>query len=928
MNPPDSVPRVFISYSHDSPEHADRVLTLADRLRSEGIDCHLDQYETSPPEGWPRWMLNQVESADFVLVICTETYNLRFRGKEKPGSGLGVKWEGAIITQELYDAEANNTRFVPVVLSAADIAHIPIPLRGATRYDLAKPDYDSLYRRLTNQPLTPRPDLGKRRPMPARERRQEFFPSWNVPYRRNPFFTGRDQVLEDLHRTLTEGSPAALTQVAAIAGLGGIGKTQTAVEYAYRHRADYNAVFWVRAESDSSTTSGFLEIAGILNLDAKDAQESVQAVMRWLGNNAGWLLIFDNADEPEKLKPWVPTDPKGHILITSRAQVFHGLAQAVRLEVLAPEKALEFLLKRTEGEASEAGEIEAAAKLARELGYLPLALEQAGAFISENGSQFRDYLASYRKQRLELLNKSKPIAGDYKESVATTWLMNFSRTETVNPASADLLRFSAFLDPDSIPLTLIIEGREQLGPLLSAALGGADQDRLVLDTLLQPLTSYSLISRDPGSESYSIHRMVQEAVKGRMDEAQRRVWAERAVLATNAAFPDPEYANWPLCEALLPHAAAAARLVDEWNFESAQSAGLLNQLGVYKKKRGRYAEAEPLLRRSVSIFEKVLGFNHWRVGTSLNNLAQLHFSQGRYEEAEPLYHRVLSITENALGPDHPDVATGLNSLARLCSAQARYEEAEPLCSRALEITENALGPDHPEVGTSLNNLAQVRFHQGRYDEAEPLYGRALRIREKALGPNHPDVAVSLNNLAGVHWVRRRYQEAGRLCDRALEIREKALGPEHPSVATSLNNLAGLYRAQERYEEAEVLYRRALEIREKALGPDHPGVANSLSNLASIYHDQKRYEEADPLQKRALGIREKALAPDHPDVGQSFNDLATLYADLGGYEKAEALFKRALTIFEQALGPDHPSTVTCRKNLRLFYEKQGRTGPPT
>jgi tetratricopeptide (TPR) repeat protein len=928
MNPPEGVPRVFISYSHDSPEHADRVLALADRLRAEGIDCQLDQYETSPPEGWPRWMLNQVEAADFVLVICTETYNLRFSGKAEAGKGLGVKWEGAIITQELYDAEANNTRFVPVVFSAADIAHIPIPLRGATHYDLGKSDYDSLYRRLTNQPLTPAPGLGSLRPMPAKERRHDFFPPWNVPYRRNPFFTGRDQVLEDLHNTLAEGPAAALTQVTAIAGLGGIGKTQTAVEYAYRHRDDYKAVFWIRAESDSSTTSGFLEIAGLLNLVAKDAQESVKEVIRWLGNNAGWLLLFDNADEPEKLKPFLPTDPKGHILITSRAQTFHGLARAVRLEVLAPEKALEFLLKRTEREASDGGEKGAAAQLAKELGYLPLALEQAGAFIAENSSQFRDYLASYRQQRLDLLNKAKPIAGDYKESVATTWLMNFSEIEAANPASADLLRFSAFLDPDSIPLTLVIEEREQVGPLLSAALAGADQDRLVPDTLLQPLTSYSLIRRETGSESYSVHRMVQEAVKGRMDEAQRRVWAERAVLATNAAFPDPEYANWPLCEALLPHAAAAARLVDEWNFESAQSAGLLNQLGVYKKKRGRYAEAEPLLRRSVSIFEKVLGFNHWRVGTSLNNLAQLHFSQGRYEEAEPLYHRVLSITENALGPDHPDVATGLNSLARLCSAQARYEEAEPLCSRALEITENALGPDHPEVGTSLNNLAQVRFHQGRYDEAEPLYGRALRIREKALGPNHPDVAVSLNNLAGVHWVRRRYQEAGRLCERALEIREKALGPEHPSVATSLNNLAGLYRAQERYEEAEVLYRRALEIREKALGPDHPGVANSLSNLASIYHDQKRYEEADPLQKRALGIREKALAPDHPDVGQSFNDLATLYADLGGYEKAEALFKRALTIFEQALGPDHPSTVTCRKNLRLFYEKHGRTGPPT
>jgi len=226
--------------------------------------------------------------------------------------------------------------------------------------------------------------------MPVKERRQDFFPPWNVPYRRNPFFTGRDKVLKDLHRALSRRSRAALTQATAISGLGGIGKTQTAVEYAYRHRTDYKAVFWVRAESESSTTSGFLEIAGMLNLAAKDAQESVQAVIRWLGNNAGWLLIFDNADEPERLKPFRPTDPKGHILITSRAQVFHDLARPIRLEVLAPEKALEFLLKRTEREASDGGEKEAAARLAKELGNLPLALEQAGAFISKNGSHFRD----------------------------------------------------------------------------------------------------------------------------------------------------------------------------------------------------------------------------------------------------------------------------------------------------------------------------------------------------------------------------------------------------------------------------------------------------------------------------------------------------------------------------------------------------------
>jgi tetratricopeptide (TPR) repeat protein len=792
---------------------------------------------------------------------------------------------------------------------------------------------------------------------------------WNVPYRRNTFFTGRDQVLKDLQKVLRKGSKAALTQVAAIAGLGGIGKTQTAVEYAYRHRDDYKSVFWVRAESDSSTTSGFLEIAGMLNLATKDAQESVQAVIRWLGSNAGWLLIFDNADEPEKLKPFLPTDPKGHILITSRAQVFHGLAHPVRLEVLAPEKALEFLLKRTEREGCDGGEKEAAAQLAKELGYLPLALEQAGAFISENSSQFGDYLASYLKQRLDLLNKAKPIAGDYKESVATTWLMNFSQIEAANPASADLLRFSAFLDPDSIPLTLIVEGREELGPLLSAALGGADQDPLVLDTLLQPLTSYSLIRRDPSSDAYGVHRMVQEAVRGRMDEAERRAWARRAVLAVNAAFPDSEFGNWPVCEGLLPHAAAAVRLIDEWHFESTRAARFLNGLARYKVERGRYADAGPPFKRALGIRENALGPDHPDVAQSLNNLAVLYYSRGRYKDAEPLYRRALGIKENALGPDDPDVAQSLNNLAALYHSQGRYKEAEPLYERALGTFEKVLGPDHTDVAVTLNNLAEMYRVQGRHEEGELLYKRSLAIKERVLGSNHPSVATSLNNLALVYKALGRYEDAQPLLKRALEIREKALGPDHPDVAANLNNLALLYRSQGGYEEAEPLYKRALGISEKALGPDHPDVAASLNNLAELHRGRGAYEEAEPLYDRAVGIREKALSPDHPDIATSLNNLALLHKAQGRLKDAEPLYKRALgicegalgpdhpevaislnnlaelykalerrgeaeplyeralLIYEKALGPDHPHAVTCRDNLRRLYEQQGRTDPP-
>ena len=349
----------------------------------------------------------------------------------------------------------------------------------------------------------------------------------------------------------------------------------------------------------------------------------------------------------------------------------------------------------------------------------------------------------------------------------------------------------------------------------------------------------------------------------------------------------------------------------------------MNDLAGLYRDQGRYADAEPLYKRALAIYEKALGPDHPHVATSLNNLAGLYVNQGRYDAAEPLFKRALAISEKALGPDHPDVATSLNNLALLYRNQGRYDAAEPLYKRALAIYEKALGPDHPHVATSLNNLAGLYKNQGRYDAAEPLYKRTLAIYEKALGPDHPHVATSLNNLAELYYNQGRYDAAEPLFKRALAIKEKALGPDHPAVAISLNNLAELYHSQGRYDAAEPLLKRALAIKEKALGPDHPDVATSLNNLAELYHDHGRYDAAEPLFKRALAIKEKALGPDHPDVATSLNNLAGLYHSQGRYDAAEPLHKRALAISEKALGPDHPDVATSLNNLALLYDNQGR-----
>ncbi len=348
----------------------------------------------------------------------------------------------------------------------------------------------------------------------------------------------------------------------------------------------------------------------------------------------------------------------------------------------------------------------------------------------------------------------------------------------------------------------------------------------------------------------------------------------------------------------------------------------LNNLAQLYVNQGRYAQAEPLHKRSLAIREKALGPDHPDVALSLNNLARLYHHQGLYAQAEPLFRRALAIREKALGPEHPDVATSLNNLALLYYNQGLYAQAEPLYKQALKIDEKALGPEHPDIAASLNNLALLHVNQGLYAQAEPLYQRSLAIGEKALGPEHPNVAISYNSLAFLYHKQGLYAKAEPLYQRSLAIREKALGPEHPDVATSLNNLAALYYKQGLYAKAEPLYQRSLVIMEKALGPEHPDVALSLNNLAQLYVNQGRYAQAEPLHKRWLAIREKVLGPEHPNVAISYNSLAFLYHKQGLYAKAEPLNKRTLAIREKALGPDHPDVAASLNNLAELYRKQG------
>jgi len=908
----------------------DRVLALSNRLRQEGVDSHIDQYEQSPPEGWPQWCEKQVEESSFVLVACTETYLRRFKGEEAPGKGLGGTWEGHIISQELYNSQGKNSKFIPIIFSEQDATYVPRILQGATVYEVLS-GYEALYRHLTNQPLIQMPELGTVKPMAAREvlpsmptltRQQDFLQPWDVPIPRNPFFTGRKKVLADVKKELHAGGQVALT------GMGGVGKTQIAAHFAHEHRGEYSAVLWASAASQETLVSGLAAIASLLNLPEKDEKDqalAVAAVKRWLEANGGWLLIVDNASDLATVHGFIPQPTKGRVLLTTQAQATGDL-QAIEVRDMLPQDGALLVLRRAKFVKPDAplttarnSDRDTAVQISSELGGLPLALDQAGAYIEETGCALESYLNLYLQRRAELLKRRGGFGPDHPESVATTFALSFERVAGASPAAADLLRFCAFLHPDAIPEEIFTNGAAELGPNLSPVAA----DPLKLDAAFAEILKYSLLRRDADAKTLGIHRLVQEVIQDGLTKEEKRQWAERAVRAVNGAFPSPEFANWAQCERLVPQALACASPIEACGFEFQAAARLLNQAGYYLEERARFSEAQPLLQRAVSIKEKTLGPDHPSVATSLNNLALVYHAQAKHDKAEPLFRRALAIWQRALGPDHPDVATALNNLAALYKDQGKYAQAEPLFQRALALREKVLGPVDPHVANSLNNLALLYKDQGMYTQAAPLYERALAIVQKALGPDHPHVAISLDNLALLYDDQGKHAQAEPLYRRALAIRERLLGPEHPNVANSLNNLAGHYYGQRKYAEAESALQRAVAIKEKTLGPEHPTVATSLNNLAGLYHVQGKYAQAEPLFQRALAIREKALGPDHPGVATSLNSLAVLYSEQGKYAQAEPLYQRALAIWENVLGPMHPNVATVLENYAGLLREMKR-----
>jgi tetratricopeptide (TPR) repeat protein len=696
----------------------------------------------------------------------------------------------------------------------------------------------------------------------------ELPPVWNVPFHPNPFFTGRDQFLAELQARLQ--APNVAARRVALIGLGGVGKTSVAVEYVYRYHADYELVWWVNGAQPTSLLADLAILATKLGL-ATDAplEAQVAALRDWLERHRRWLLVLDNVEGPQQVAEVLPRSAIGQVVITSRAGVgWETLASVLPVEVLAPADAAGLLLARV-GETGPAAET-AATRLAATLGGLPLALEQAGAYVAATGTvTLTGYAELFATRELELLKRGQPLG--YQHTVATTWSLLLQRLREAEPAAVDLLTLASFLAPDDLPQPLLTAHAD----LVPEPVAATTADPLALADAVAALRQFSLVR--VVADGLYVHRLLQTVVRAALDADAGRAWAAAAIRLVRASFPDRsnEVGNWPECQRLLPHVLAVAGHGQRLEVEVEAWLWLLNQAAGYLWGRGQYRQALTLDEQTVTGRQRVLGYDHLDTLRSMHNLATTRQELGDFQGARELHEQTLAARQRVLGTDHPDTLWSMNNLAETYRDLGDLQGARELQKQTLAARRRVLGANHPDTLTSMHNLATTRQELGDLDGARELHEQTLAAYQRVLGTDHPDTLRSMNNLAETYRDLGDLQAAHELHEQTLTARRRVLGADHPDALGSMDSVAETYRDLGDLQAALELHEQTLAGRQRVLGPDHPETLVSMDSVAEIRRALGDLQAARELHEQTLAARRRVLGTDHPDTLRSMNSLARI-----------------------------------------------------
>lgn len=782
---------------------------------------------------------------------------------------------------------------------------------------------------------------------------------WGAVPLRNPDFVGRDPLLEQLRRRLSEpGETATAVLPEALHGMGGVGKSQSVVEYIYRHVAEYDIVWWIPAEHTTQIRSSFVELAKRLGIKAGSAETAVPAVLETLRSgipDRKWILVFDNAEHPDVVRPFLPAG-SGHVVVTSRNAEWAGVARTVEVDLFTRSESMELLRRRGGGTISD----EDADRLAEALGDLPLAVEQAAAWRAQTGMPVAEYVDLLEKNSAELLQQ-EGATGDYEFTVAAAWNVPLNRLRTDRRAALELLQVCAFFSPEPIARSLFTGVR---GAPVPPSLAEALADPIKLNSAIREIHRYSLAKIDHARNTIQLHRLVQAVLRDQLDKTK---WEDTRhsvhLMLVNGDPGDPSNSvNWPVYADLLPHA-TNSRAVD---CEDSWVRTMVTNLVRYLIAVGDYQGALSLAQDAQTSWAASLGETHVDTLVMGRHLANALRRVGRATDASNMSTAVYGLMREHLGADNEATIAMGSAASYVQLVEGRFYDGRDADKITLESARRVFGPDDPETLVYANNYASSLLLAGDFFGARELDEQTLRRRTAVLGASH---AATLNTRSGLAMDIRECGEYLKACDMQEETSAMAteiLGRDHPRTIGGDRCLAVARRKAGRHEQAMALtedcYNRyrlrhgeghldtvtsmmdmTTELRnmgeleksldfgvrgvrdfEKVYYPRHPYVMIAMSNLAVTRRLLGDLEEARNLNERALAGLLERLTEDHPYVLVVRTNLASDLAELGEPEKARLFDEDTMARSSATLGAEHPSTLAVAHNLSMDLNLLGQS----
>jgi hypothetical protein len=899
--------RFFISYAG-----ADRLWAewVGWHLERDGHHVELDVWDWRTGDDFVRRMDEGLEKADAVVALFSKSYFEEGRWTQEERSAVVARRDRVI---PLVLEPLNNHDVDPMLaakirknlhgLGEAEAVEALREAIGGNRRPTERPAFPGAVPEVPEAPEpqealegTVVPD-GPKPTLPGGTDQPEV---WNVR-RRNRDFSGREAQMVQLRDTLLgERSPV----VYALHGMGGIGKSQIALEYAHRFASQYDLVWWIDAEQSDQIPVHYTELADRIGVALADAgaEHNARMLLQHLRERTRWLIILDNAEDPDQIEQWLPEGP-GHVLITSRNPNWRRLAHPTALDVFSRADSLAYLRTRVPGITDAQADT-----LAQDLGDLPLALAQAAGMI-ETGTPVDHYRRLLNDSTSRILREGD--VPDYPVPLAAAVGVAVEGLVESHPGAAALLRIAAFLGPEPIPTKWLVNARPRL-----STLPGDPDDLLWTRSVLEPLRRYGLARID--GETVQIHRLTQAVLRDQVDLVRVGAVHDDAAVVLAAADPGDPYApaDWPAWASLTSH--LMSQHIDVAGRPELRPV-LRNAVNFLVRSAQPRAAAElaATLREAWTI---QLGPNHPDVLTCTQYLGHATSDLGDIRGARPIIEDAFVRRRLTLGEDDPDTLQSANDLAVNLSSLGEYQESLRVHEDTLARRRRVLGDEHPETLQSAGNLAASLDRLGQHVVAHEMEQDTLIRRRRVLGEDHPETLRSALSFAQSYHALGDVAEARRLQEEARDRCRSTLGDDHPVTLFAVHCLADSLNEMGRHGEAREMLEDALARRHRASGQDHPETFRAAHALAVTLVALREFEEGRRVLADVVARERRVLGPDHPETLKAVHTLAVALHGSGDYEEGRRLLEDTIARRRRVLGEDHRETLGSTHNLGVLLCK--------